>query len=193
MLRALASRLTYANVMATLAMFIALGGSSYALVRIDGRQLRNKSVSGKKLKRNTLGGVTIKESRLGTVRRARQADTLQGFVPGHFRLRCPAGTKFNAGVCIERTPRGPQPYGGARVTCESIDRRLPSYQELAGIVDDSDIPFAPGGELAAEVYPPTSGDIANALLVLHRGGRVGVAPDTVAGQRPFRCVALPSN
>ena len=196
MLRALASRMTYANVMATLAMFIALGGSSYAVVRINGKQLKDRSVSGKKLKRNTLSGATIKESRLGRVRRARsadRADTLQGFVPVQFKLRCPPNTKYVSGVCIERIPRPPAPYGVARVECESRDRRLPSYQELAGIVSDSDVPFGAGGELAAEVYPPSSGDIENALVVINEFGRVGVTPDTFAGRKAFRCAAYPSN
>ena len=196
MLRRLVSRLSYANVMSTLAVFIALGGSSYALVRVDGKQLKNRSVSGKKLKRNTLGGSTVKESRLGKVPRARAADrstTLQGLGPAAFKLRCPANTKYVSGVCIERVPRPAAPYGVARVECESHDRRLPSYQELAGILDDADVPFGAGGELAAEVYPPAGGDVPNALLVVNQSGRVGLTPDTFAGRRAFRCVAYPTN
>ena len=193
MLRAIGGRLSYANVMSTIAVFVALGGSSYALVRIDGKQLRNRSVPGQKLKRNTLGGAEIKETRLGRVGRARTADTLQGLIPAQLKLGCPSGTKYSAGVCIERLPHAAAPYGGARVACESADRRLPSYQELAGIVDDSDVPFAPGGELASEVYPPTSGDILNALVVINEFGRVSTTPDTFAGRKAFRCVAYPSN
>ena len=196
MLRRIASHLSYANVMSTTAVFIALGGSSYALVRIDGKQLKNRSVFGKKLKKNTLGGATIRESRLGRVPRAQQADraaTLQGLGPAQLKLRCPLDTKFVSGVCIERTPRVAAPYGVARVECESRDRRLPLYQELADIVSDSDVPFAPGGELASEVYPPTSGDILNALVVINEFGRVSTTPDTFAGRKAFRCVAYPSN
>ncbi len=195
-MRAFTGRLSYANVMSTLAVFIALGGSSYAVSRIDGGQLKNRSVSGKKLKPNTLGGKTIKESRLGRVPRARRADradTLQGFVPGQFKLRCPPDTKYVSGVCIERNPRPAAPYGVARVECDSRDRRLPSYQELAEIVDDADVPFAPGGELAAEVYPPSSGDTPNALVITTVGGSVSTTPDTFAGRKAFRCVAYPSN
>jgi hypothetical protein len=69
----LRGRLNYANVVATLALFIALGGSSYAVSQISGSQIRNASIAGKKLKRNTLGGKRIKESRLGTVPSARNA------------------------------------------------------------------------------------------------------------------------
>jgi hypothetical protein len=37
----LVSHLTYANVMATLALFVALGGSVYATTTISGRQIKN--------------------------------------------------------------------------------------------------------------------------------------------------------
>src|SRR6476659_7655463 len=95
--RALASRLSYANVMSTLAVFIALGGSAYAVGKISGAQLTNRSVSGKKLKRNTIGGATINESRLGRVplaRRAGNALRLQGLDADKLLLNCPAGTQY---------------------------------------------------------------------------------------------------
>ncbi len=182
--------------MSTLAVFIALGGSSYAVTRIDGKQLKNRTVSGKKLKRDTLGSIPIKESRLATVPRARRAgraETLQGLLPSQFKLNCPGDTKYVSGMCIERNPRAAAPYGVARVVCEARDRRLPTYQELAGIVSDSDVPFGAGGELAAEVYAPSSGDTPKALVVINEFGRVGLTPDTFAGQKRFRCAAYPSN
>ena len=40
MLSAVRARLTYANVMATAAVFIALGGSSYAALKVTGRTSR---------------------------------------------------------------------------------------------------------------------------------------------------------
>src|SRR5687768_2246345 len=96
-LPALRRRMTYANVMSTLAVFIALGGSAYAVGQISGAQLKNRSVSGKKLKRNTIGGSTVKESRLGRVPLARRAGNslrLQGLDAGKLLLNCPAGTKY---------------------------------------------------------------------------------------------------
>src|SRR5665811_1574496 len=47
MLKALRDRLTYANVTVTLALFIALGGSSYAALQITGKQVRNHSLTGR--------------------------------------------------------------------------------------------------------------------------------------------------
>ena len=62
MIEAIKQRLTYANVMATIAVFIALGGSSYAALSITGRDVQNSSLTYRDLKRNTLGGSRIKES-----------------------------------------------------------------------------------------------------------------------------------
>ena len=78
MLISIRRRFTYANVMATVAVFIALGGSSYAVGQISGSQIKNRSIGGKKLKRNTVAGTAVKESSLGTVpsaNMARAADT----------------------------------------------------------------------------------------------------------------------
>jgi hypothetical protein len=76
MLAKLLSRLTYANVMATIAVFIALGGSSYAVSRISGKRIKAHSISGSKLKRNTLTGRQIREQRLATVPNASKLDKL---------------------------------------------------------------------------------------------------------------------
>jgi hypothetical protein len=68
-----------------LALFVALAGTGYAAVKINGRdikagtitggKLKNKTLTGKKLKSNTLTGRQIRESRLGTVPRAKLATT----------------------------------------------------------------------------------------------------------------------
>ena len=68
-------RLTFANVTSVIALFVALGGSGYAAVTIDGKQLKNRSVVGKKLKKDTLGGTEIKESKLAKVPSAKRADS----------------------------------------------------------------------------------------------------------------------
>jgi hypothetical protein len=93
----LRSFLTYANVMATFAVFVALGGTSYAVATgsIDGREIRNNTVRSKDirnndvttrdLKNNSAGGGDIRndsltgddilESSLGTVPSANSANT----------------------------------------------------------------------------------------------------------------------
>ena len=70
MLDRLRPRLTYANVMATVAVFVALGGSAYAGAQIHGNQLVDRSVGGWKMRDDTLGFRQVKESVLGPVPKA---------------------------------------------------------------------------------------------------------------------------
>ena len=56
------SKLTYANVMATIAVFVALGGSGYAAATISGSDIKNRSIAGKKLKSRTIAGRNIKRN-----------------------------------------------------------------------------------------------------------------------------------
>ena len=39
-------RITYANAMATVAVFIALGGSSYAALKVTGRNVKDGTLTG---------------------------------------------------------------------------------------------------------------------------------------------------
>jgi hypothetical protein len=188
MLARLRRRLTYANVMATIAVFVALGGSSYAALRLSGSQIRDRTISGKKLKPNTLGGTRIAESRLGAVPRARNADRVGGKTAAQLTTGCPPDTiAFMAG-CVERTPRPAGTYSGAAGTCESAGRRLPTHQELRGL----DLPLAPGGELTANVYPGPDATTLNVLVA--RGiSAYEVVPDRGGNERAYRCVAAPGN
>ena len=83
----LRTRLTYANVIATLALFIALGGGAYAATQlpknsVGTKQLKKNSVTAAKIKNGavsavkiggTLSGAQIDVSSLGTVPKATQA------------------------------------------------------------------------------------------------------------------------
>jgi hypothetical protein len=47
-------KLSYANVMATIAVFIAIGGSAYAALKVTGKDVVNESLSGKDIKHDSL-------------------------------------------------------------------------------------------------------------------------------------------
>jgi len=185
---------------ATLALFVALGGSSYAALTINGRNVTNGSLTYKDLRRDTLGGGRIKESRLGTVRRASNAALLNGVTGERFLVRCPDETVPVSDVCVEKAARAPVAYGNAAVTCEATDRqrgpgrRLPSHDELMTAIGDAGIALAPDGELTRNVYPSGSDPgRLNVLYVTDDVGSVGLTPDTAAGAKAFRCVADPLN
>ncbi len=57
-------RLSYANVLATLALFLALGGTSYAVTALP-----SNSVGTKQLKKNAVTGVKVKDGSLARQRR----------------------------------------------------------------------------------------------------------------------------
>jgi hypothetical protein len=197
----LRGQLNYANVVATLALFIALGGSSYAVSQISGSQLKNNSVAGKKLKRNTLGGKRIKESRLDTVPSARNARRIGGLSAQQLLLRCPQGTLAAADVCVETQARTPANYTSAVITCGGTDgpprpgRRLPTHGELRRAFDlDQMGAISPGGELTSEVYPSgSSPGSVDVLYMTDELGSVGLVPNGPGGERAFRCVADPLN
>jgi hypothetical protein len=107
-LRRVGAHLSFANVTALLALFVALGGSSYAAMRVGSQEIVNNSVSspdlrnngvrgrdirkgtvrgtdvrdgdltGKDVRNDTIGGVDVRESRLGVVPAAKDAETLGG-------------------------------------------------------------------------------------------------------------------
>lgn len=196
--------LSFANVTSLLALFIALGGTSYAVAinSIGTKQIKNNSVrssdvrngtlSSRDVKRGSLGGRAVKELSLGKVPRSRSSDLVGGKSAAQLRLSCSPGTSPTMGICIESAARSAAPYSAAKVACEIAKRRLPSHQELVSVTD-SDVTLSPGGELTSQVYPQSGGPDFDALIVITPAGSVGVVPDTPAGARQFRCVAYPSN
>jgi hypothetical protein len=193
------SHLTYANVMSTIAVCIALGGSSYAAVRINGSTIKNRSIAARKLRRNSLAGGEIRESRLGRVPRAAVADRVGKFTDEELIQRCPLDTFAIADVCVERTPRPATPYGSAVIECENAGgfdtpgRRLPTHNELSAALHT--VTLAPGGELTSDVYPSTSdpGQVED-LIVTDQVGSVALVPDRAPeGSRQYRCVTDPRN
>ncbi len=190
--------LSYANVMATLAVFIALGSSSYAVATLNGKRLTNRSVRANKIARNTLTGGEIRESRLGRVPRATNADRLGGLDASDLKIRCPGDTFPVADACVEKSPRVPAAYGTALGTCAGIGtpkgpgRRLPTHGELTAALAGPSI--APGGELTGDVFSSNSrpGEV-DVLYVTDSVGHVGVTPDTFAGAKAYRCVTDPLN
>ena len=197
--------LTYANVMATLAVFIALGGSSYAAYTISGSKIKNRSIRGSKLRHNTLTGARDQgvqarpgaagaRGGLGKRRRARRrADRRAAEDP------LPEDTYPLADVCVEKTTRPPSSYGSAALICSHVGkpagpgRRLPTHLELMAALTAVDL--APGGELTSNVYPSSTrpGEL-DVLYVTDKVGSTALVPDRAGvGDKAYRCVTDPLN
>jgi hypothetical protein len=59
--------------MATVAVFIALGGTGYAISKINGKSIKKHTIAANRLKADTLGGTEVDEARLGEVPAAGRA------------------------------------------------------------------------------------------------------------------------
>jgi hypothetical protein len=202
-MRAVLDRLSYANVVATLALFIAVGtGGAFAASKIVGSDVRDHSLTGREFKANSIGGKAIKESSLRPVPRAQNSARLGGQPASRFLDSCPqafAPTIPVGDVCVETQARPPRSYGSAVSDCALTDnreragRRLPTHQELMVALAQPQIQLAPGGELTSEVFPSTSKPGAvDVLYVTQENGSVGITED-LGGDKSYRCVADPMN
>jgi len=63
-MRGITRHLTFANVMSCLAVFIALGGTSYAALKVSGKNVTNGSLTGKDLKNNSVASTDVKNRSL---------------------------------------------------------------------------------------------------------------------------------
>ncbi|MDX6512087.1 MAG: hypothetical protein QOE36_1591 [Gaiellaceae bacterium] len=200
-------RLSYANVTATLALVLAVAGTSYAATQINGKNLKNRSVAAKKLKKNTLTGTEIKESKLGTVPHATQADNAAtadtaagatsaanavkfgGATPESYRLSCPSGTILVLGECFETNLRAANTFRLATKECGAAGRRVPTFGELEGARQNGFTVGVPPNnyELTASV------DSSNTVVAIDPSGNVLDVMFSDPTLRPFRCIALPTN
>ena len=204
-MRKLRAHLTYANVMATAAVFIALGGTGYAALRVGSGQIkdnsvrskdvRNENLRGKDVRDSSLTGSDILESTLGAVPSAQQATnatTVGGLTATDLKVRCPAGTALSAAGCIELQPRAAAVYGNAVSACESDYRRLPTHAELLGVFSGRPAGLAvlaPNGELTSSVY----GVPLQVLVMTTDTGDVAAVGTSAGNETQFRCLVGPSN
>jgi hypothetical protein len=110
-------RSTYSNVAATLALFVALGGTSYAAITITGGNVRNGSLTGSDLKDGSVEGRDVAGGSLTS------SDVKNGsLLAGDFKAgELPAGAQGPAG------PAGPQgPAGATSVVARRTNAIVPA-------------------------------------------------------------------
>ena len=123
MLEKLSARLTYANAASTLALFIALGGVSYAAVKLP----RN-SVGSAQLKRNAVTGIKIKN-------------------------RAVTSTKIGAaavtGFHVDESTLAPVPEAAHAATAASASVSRLAYETATVVVAASNYPASPATATAS--------------------------------------------
>src|SRR5215207_10925370 len=96
-------RLSYANLVATLALFVALGGSSYAALKITGRQVQDGTIRTADLRNNDVRSKDIRDRSL------LRKDFKPGQLPGGL-----GGTPGPTGPTGAAGPTGPKGATGAQ-------------------------------------------------------------------------------
>lgn len=214
-MRKLARHLTFANVIACLALFIALGSASYAAFKLpknsvgtkqvkDGAitaaKIRNGAVIGSKVNLASLGPVPF-ATKAGNAETARSAQSAQAAADAQAlngasadqivqrsTLRCPTGSLLAAGVCFEEALHSELPVESAINVCAGADRRLPSVGEAFAFVKS--YPKTQAEEFWTEV---PSDEAAKWFYVFSFEEAAFMERRNFAGSTPFRCVTSPTN
>jgi hypothetical protein len=163
-MRRIRQHLTYANVMATIAVFLVLSGGT--AVALSGR--------------NTVFSDDIVN---GQVKRSDTNDNL--------RLKCPGGTRYHEGACIETSLRGTATWSEAGGACFSDNRRLPDVVELESFRFEPGITVGGAGGTTDEWTADLYVDATNAFTArdVDEGSSTGGA--AITQSQVYRCVAPP--
>ncbi len=149
MIGKLLDKLTYANVVATIALFGVLGGGAYAAFRVPpnsvgsrqlkakavtGGKIANGTISGGKLEEETITGQNIKMSDLGTVPQAANAtNSANANTVGGHAASCPGGTTLIRGLCYETTSTEAPNLKAASEGCAQKGGYLPTPMQLYSV------------------------------------------------------------
>jgi hypothetical protein len=205
-------RLTYANVVASLALFAALGGTSYAAITITGAQVRDGSLSGRDVRNATLTGRDVRDGSLfardikaGQLPagpkgdpgpQGPKGDKGEPGPPGPQGPKgdpgpapnCPAGTVPHELAGIETAQRPLATWFAARATCRGEGRRLPSLSELTSFEQRSESFVPTVGSEWADAWNSNEADPRATILTFNTAVTGSPDADLPAGFN-FRCVA----
>ncbi len=203
-------RLSHATIVAYLALFVALGGTTYAATSLPANsvgnaQLRNGAVStaklhdqavtGAKVASHTLTGTQINITKLGTVpsaTHAANADQLAGKPASTYLDHCPTGMTQdpNGSFCFDFTERPRADFSGAANTCALAGAHLPSPGELAQVFDH----LGAGQDVQWTSSLAMNGTVFVGMVLASDSGRNLQPFDAVLDlELPYRCVTYASN
>jgi hypothetical protein len=154
-MRKIRIRLTYANIMSTIAVFLLLGGGAALAAgklgpnSVGTKQIKNSAVTEAKIANGAVSGSKINLSSLGTVpnathsasadsaghaETATNATQLGSSPPSAYRDSCPAGTQLRTpDLCEGTNIEGHVDFNEALNECAAAGLRLPSPSEAESL------------------------------------------------------------
>ena len=159
--------------LALIALFVALSGTAYATSKIGPNDIAKNAVRSKHIKN-------------GQVKLSDTNDKL--------RLKCPGGTRYYEGACIETAARGggaAAGFGNARQDCLEDGRRLPTLGELENFRLEPGITLSSAGEWTSVQFEDYGGPPPGAAtrgMTIDDAGATAIRHLSVA-ENPYRCVA----
>jgi hypothetical protein len=166
-------RLTYANVVASLALFVALGGTTYAAATIGAGDIKKDAVRSKHIKNGEVKSEDLRPALLASL-----------------KLHCPSGLLRAADICVEFSLRPAAGWLGAVETCASAQRRLPDAGELALAFDHLGAPQEL--QWLSTFFGDGSGDSAP-LLYEDASRKIHPAFAALGTTFSYRCVTSATN
>jgi hypothetical protein len=182
MLRQLRARVTYANVMASVAVFLSMSGGAYALTiprdSVGTRQLRERAVTRTKLATGAVASTQIRDGSL------RARDFMRSDLPDG-----PRGARGASGARGSTGSRGPTGATGARGPAgprgESALDPVPTGRTIRGVVGAN--AHSPSNDATNDfgvdaVLPiPAPSALADAAVAVNVGATTATTTDTNAG------------
>lgn len=177
----LRQHLSYANVAATLALFVATGGTAAAanVIVHSNSDIARKTVSGHAPPPGKHANLIA-----GSV----NATDLSPDVKSSLQPHCPSGLQQGVDVCFEPSARAQAPFVSALQTCQAAGRRLPSVAEVAEIFDHAGAPQ--GVEWTDSVFIQSAQAYA-AVMSDDSSRTIDFNYAQFATAIPFRCVVGP--
>jgi hypothetical protein len=127
-------RFTFTNVFVTVALFAALCGTSYAALRVTGKQIKNESITGKDVKNFSLAKGDLRKGLLESTK----ATPLNSAAYQAERDAGPAGVAPGDFVTVATLNVAPGPYVvNAKTNLTSADLDVGRCQLVAGAKGDS--------------------------------------------------------
>jgi hypothetical protein len=179
MLGSLRARLTFANVMASVAVFVALGGASYAAVSIPRNSVGSKQVRPHALKRSDLatGSVGARQLRKRSVTASKVANkgvtkrSLSSWIRGQLRRRAATGPQGPAG------PAGPRGPGAVAARYSATAGTTPAFKT---VLDTPGLTLRASCDIGADPNNPNNPNLVTILNLNARSSEAATIYETIA-------------